>query len=103
MAKSSRAGFGALRGMVRSYKKPLKPPAEKRKKVLSVSPTNFNVIIGTKEMVTNYQDDAIGPMILDKLEDEGKEVAIENLEREFQAMKISPVCRKRLLYIINNS
>jgi hypothetical protein len=103
IAKSSRAGFGALRGMVGSYKKPLNPPAEKRKKVLPVSPTIFNVIIGAKEMVTNYQDDTIGPMILDKLEYEGKEVAVKNLEKEFQAMKISPGCRKRLLYIINNS
>lgn len=101
IAKSSRKGFGTLKGMVGNWKKPPVPRERKEKQRASISSAKFTVSISRKEVKMVYKDEEIGPRILEKFEIEGKEEALKMLESEFRNLTLSPICRKRLLYMIN--
>lgn len=104
VAMSKRSGFGALRSMVGSAKKlNVASTSTRSRKLKPAEFKSFAVIVDRKKVQTNYQDDTLGLMILEKLENEGRETAIQELEREFRALNISPICRKRLLHILENA
>jgi hypothetical protein len=101
VAKSTRSGFGALKGMTGSWKRPVREVNTEPRKVKPCTRV-YSSIISKKKIVTNYSDEEVGPVILDILQNEGKDEAIKKLEQEFQSLKLSPEWRKRLLFIINS-
>lgn len=101
VAKSTRSGFGALKGMTGSWKRPVREVNIEPRKVKPCIRV-YSSIISKKKIVTNYSDEEVGPVILDILQNEGKDEAIKKLEQEFQSLRLSPEWRKRLLFIINS-
>lgn len=102
IAKSTRCGFGALRGMVGSWKKPSKMSNHKRKVEIQ-QPRSFSVIIDKKKVEVNYRDDEIATKVLQALDSRGTEVATQMVEQEFTSMNLSPIGRKQLLHIIEST
>ena len=103
IAKSKRAGFGAMRGMTGAWKKPLNPGERRKKQIRPEGLSSLGKVIAKKEVKREYRDEEIGEQIVSILDTQGPEIARETLEKEFQAMAISPDCRKRILHLINFS
>lgn len=103
IAKSTRCGFGTLRGMVGSWKKPTVKAQRTKKKVEVLQPKSFTVVVSKKKVEAVYKDQELGPQILMKLDTEGKDSAISMIEEEFRKMNLSPVARKQLLHVVESS
>ena len=103
VAKSSRCGFGTLRGMVGSWKKPTVKNKREKKKIEPLRPKSFAVVVAKKKVEVEYKDDQIAPQVLQKLDSEGRESAIQLIDLEFKQMNLSPIGRKQLLHIVECS
>lgn len=99
MALSNRKGFTAFQGLnEKAYgdTSPLdvtynpEPPTGIPSKVLS-----------RKLDTSQYDDEKMSNVVLNILDTEGAANAKTFLEKEFQSLHISPICRKRLLLILN--
>lgn len=97
MAKSSR-GFGASRGVAGSYNFEI----EVKEATSAVSPEKpKDRIVGRKKPDTSkYDDENVGKEAIEIAEKEGYESGKFHLEREYQALRISPSGRKRVLAVL---
>jgi hypothetical protein len=101
--KSRRTGFGTMKGVKGSWKRNPTSEITRKREVKPVS-VNYNpIIIAKRKVESNYQDKTIGESIMSVLDNEGVKAAKALLEKEFQSLRISPDCRKRLLHLFQFS
>ena len=103
MAKSARAGFGALRGMTSTYKR--KPTAtvtpRKEQKIIH---NIFTTGVSRKPMSLDFE--GVGKRAVEILENEGYDKAIlivNQAEKEYRLLKKQATQIKEILMIMNTS
>jgi hypothetical protein len=103
LAKTSRKGFGAMRGMTSSYKNPARKTDRKKPRIVPSSPSQISYVIDRRKVSSkNYKDEEVAKRIFSFMEI-GKRSEAENfLENQFQEMRISPIARKQLKHLIEN-
>ena len=96
IAKSARIGFGTLRGMTSSYKKPTNSNIVKTKE-LPGRPVNDRVL-ERKELPHEF--DAVGSEMMDAVEREGAEAAMRLLDTALEQRRIYRKHHERLVTIL---
>ncbi len=102
--KTKRQGFGTMKGIKNSTKSnsnQINP--ERRQKKIKPTPIKSHVVTSKKKVTVDYRDAEIGEKIMDVFDTFGSDAAKKLLESEFQSLKISPVCRKQILHILESS
>jgi hypothetical protein len=98
MALSHRAGFGAFQGRSLPDINEAHDPSPFSGEAPAKIPDK---VVGRKIDTSRYDDENVCIAVLETLDTQGREAAVALLEKEFQSLRISPDCRKRMLVILN--
>lgn len=100
MAKSAR-GFGASHGVAGGFNSDLDVKEPPVISPLQPEKPQDKVVARKKPDTSKYDDENVGKRVLEIQETEGTELAINHLNTQFQALRVSPAGRKRLLILLS--
>lgn len=97
--KSRRKGFGTLQGM--TSKRIVVTRAAVEKEIVPPPPPSDKILQKRKVFISREQEEETAARVFETLDVQGAEKAIELLNREFQALKITAQSRKAILALIS--
>ena len=99
IAKSARSGYGTLKGVTGSQRKSKNYTGESKKVEPVFKPVDR--VISRKKVETNYNDDEIAASVFALIDKKEFNLAKKLIVTNFQSLKLSPLGRKQLLFLLN--
>ena len=98
LAKSARSGYGTLKGVTGSQRKAKNVTIISKK----IEPIFKPVcrVIARKKVETNYKDEEIAASVISLIDKQEFDIAKTLIEKKFQSLNLSPLCRKQLLFLL---